>query len=88
MYGSALATKVIDFIVYAKDGFYRMKRDPTFAGRKATEVGFWTQNQETVRRVLKEKANNSLSRFKEKLESKCGDLLELLLNRLVFCVTK
>ena len=80
MYGSALANKVIEFVIYAKEGLYRMKREPTFAGRKAVEVGFWTRNQETVRRVLKEKVNNSLSRFKEKLESKCRGFLGQLVD--------
>jgi hypothetical protein len=71
IYGSALATKVIEYILYNKDGFYRRKKETTYAKRRTVEVAFWTRNQEIVRRALKEKVNNSLSRFKEKLESKC-----------------
>jgi hypothetical protein len=71
MYGSPLANNVIQHMLYANNGFYRGKKPTTFIERRSTEVGFWTRNQEIVRRVLKEKVNNSLSRFKEKLESKC-----------------
>ena len=88
MYGSALANNVIDYILYADDGFCRWEKAETFAGRKTVEVGFWNRNQETVRRVLKEKVNNSLSRFKEKLESKCLCLLKLLVHVLPCHATK
>ena len=71
IYGSALASKVIEHILYDRKGFYRQKKANEFSGRREAEVGFWTRNQETVRRVLKEKVNNSISRFKEQLKSKC-----------------
>ena len=88
MYGSPLANTVIQYICYENEGYYRWKKAATYAGIKAIEVGFWTRNQETVRRVLKEKVNNSLSRFKEKLESKCCCWLwELLLIEFVCYVT-
>ena len=71
IYGSNLANKVIEFMLYSTEGFYRGKKEPLFTVRRAVEVNFWTRNQEPVRRVLKEKVNNALAHYREKMESKC-----------------
>ena len=39
VYGSPLANKVIEFILYAKDGLYRGKKPACFTGKSA-EVKF------------------------------------------------
>ena len=65
-----MANKVIEFMLYSKEGFYREKEEPLFTVRRAVEVKFWTRNQEPVRRVLKEKVNNALARYRDKMESK------------------
>ena len=66
-----MANSVIEYMLYAKEGFYRRKKESVFTARRAIEVKFWTRNQEAVRRVLKEKVNNALSRYREKMTSKC-----------------
>jgi hypothetical protein len=39
------------------------------------EIAFWARVGDSVRRVLKEKLNNSLSRFREKFVSKLESVL-------------
>ena len=70
VFGSPLAKSVSEYMLYAKDGFYRRKRETVYEARQAVEVCFWTRNQETVRRVLREKLNNSVSRYRYRMKSK------------------
>ena len=69
-YGSTLARRVVESMMYDMDGFYRRKKDPSYKVRKVNEMAFWARNQQTVRKVLREKVNNSLTRYRNKMESK------------------
>jgi hypothetical protein len=39
------------------------------------DMAFWARVMDSVRKVLKEKLNNSISRFREKFESKSKTIL-------------
>jgi hypothetical protein len=69
-FGSPLAGKVINFILYDRKGHYKMEPVVDKVAKTSMEIAFWTRVRELVRKVLKEKLNNSLSRFREKFESK------------------
>ena len=71
IYGSQLANRVIEHMLYANNGFYRLQKEVDFNKQRDVEVKFWNRNQEPVRRVLREKVNNALSRYRIKMESKC-----------------
>ena len=71
IYGSQLASRVLEHLLYVKEGFYRFQKEGSFTKRREVEVKFWNRNQEPVRRVLREKVNNALSRYRDKMESKC-----------------
>jgi hypothetical protein len=43
--------------------------------KASMEIAFWARVGDSVRRVLKEKLNNSLSRFREKFVSKLESVL-------------
>ena len=43
--------------------------------KTSMEIAFWARVVELVRKVLKEKLNNSLSRFREKFESKLESVM-------------
>jgi hypothetical protein len=70
VFGSQLSKLVVNYMLYANEGFYRRKKEAAYSARQQVEVSFWTRNQETVRRVLREKLNNSISRFRYKMGSK------------------
>jgi hypothetical protein len=74
-YGSALANTVIDFILYNKKGHYKMKPEVDEAVKAGVDMAFWARVMDSVRKVLKEKLNNSISRFREKFESKSKTIL-------------
>ena len=69
-FGSPLAERVINFILYDRKGHYKMQPTIERAAKTSMEIAFWSRVMDLVRKVLKEKLNNSLSRFREKFESK------------------
>jgi hypothetical protein len=75
MFGSALACRVIHFILYDRRGHYKMEFPLDKVAKASMEIAFWARVVDSVRRVLKEKLNNSLSRFREKFVSKLESLL-------------
>jgi hypothetical protein len=74
-YGSVLANTVINFILYDKKGHYKMKPEVDVAVKAGVDMAFWARVMDSVRKVLKEKLNNSISRFREKFESKSKTIL-------------
>jgi hypothetical protein len=75
MFGSALAKRVIHFILYDRRGHYKMEFLVDKVAKASMEIAFWARVVDSVRRVLKEKLNNSLSRFREKFVSKLESML-------------
>ena len=75
MFGSALACRVINFILYNRRGHYKMECPLDRVAKASMEIAFWARVVDSVRRVLKEKLNNSLSRFRDKFVSKLESVL-------------